>query len=76
MHTLILHGDDDQIVPIGASAYETAKLVPHAILKVYPGGAHGLTDTAKDLLSADLLEFLQTEARPVGPMILANAVPV
>lgn len=57
--TLVLHGDDDQIVPIGASAYETVKLVPHATLKVYPGGAHGLTDTAKDELNADLLAFLQ-----------------
>lgn len=74
--TLILHGDDDQIVPIGASAYETAKLVPHATLKVYPGGAHGLTDTAKDALNADLLAFLQeldghVEAEPEAAVALA-----
>lgn len=58
--TLILHGDDDQVVPIDASARQSAKLVPHAILKVYPGGAHALPDTARDRLNADLLAFLQS----------------
>jgi non-heme chloroperoxidase len=58
--TLIIHGDDDQIVPIGASAMMSSKLVKGAILKVYPGGAHGLTDTAKDQLNADLLAFIQS----------------
>jgi non-heme chloroperoxidase len=58
--TLIIHGEDDQIVPIGASALESAKLVPHATLKVYPSGDHGLTDTHKDQLNADLLAFLTT----------------
>jgi non-heme chloroperoxidase len=57
--TLILHGDDDQIVPIGASAQAAAKLVPHAKLVVYSGAPHGLTDTHKDRLNADLLAFLQ-----------------
>lgn len=60
--TLILHGDDDQIVPIAASAQATAKRVPHATLKVYPGGSHGLADTHKDLLNADLLAFLRADA--------------
>ncbi len=46
--TLILHGDDDQIVPIGAAAQASAKIVKHAVLKVYPGAPHGLTDTHKD----------------------------
>lgn len=55
--TLILHGDDDQIVPIGAAALASAKLVPNATLKVYPGAPHGITDTHKDQLNADLLEF-------------------
>lgn len=55
--TLILHGDDDQIVPIGAAAHSSAKLVAGAKLKVYPGAPHGLTDTHKDQLNADLLEF-------------------
>jgi non-heme chloroperoxidase len=57
--TLIIHGEDDQIVPIGASAHAAAKLVKHAVLKVYPDGAHGLPDTAKDQLNADLLAFLR-----------------
>jgi non-heme chloroperoxidase len=56
--TLILHGDDDQIVPIGASALTSAKLVQRATLKVYPGAPHGLTDTHKDQLNADLLAFI------------------
>jgi non-heme chloroperoxidase len=56
--TLILHGDDDQIVPIGAAALASAKLVKNATLKVYPGAPHGLTDTHKDQLNADLLAFL------------------
>jgi non-heme chloroperoxidase len=58
--TLIIHGDDDQIVPIGASAHASSKLVKHSTLKIYPGGAHGLADTSKDQLNADLLAFLQT----------------
>jgi non-heme chloroperoxidase len=57
--TLIIHGDDDQIVPIGASAHAAAKLVKNATLKVYPGGSHGLADTHKDELNADLLAFLR-----------------
>ncbi len=57
--TLILHGDDDQIVPIGAAALASAKLVKNATLKVYPGAPHGLTDTHKDQLNADLLAFLR-----------------
>ncbi len=57
--TLILHGDDDQIVPIGASAYLSSKLVKSASLKVYPGGPHGLADTHKDELNADLLAFVR-----------------
>jgi non-heme chloroperoxidase len=57
--TLILHGDDGQIVPIGASAHASAKLVKNATLKVYPGAPHGLADTHKDELNADLLAFLR-----------------
>jgi non-heme chloroperoxidase len=56
--TLILHGTDDQIVPIGASAKLSSKLVKNAILKVYEGAPHGLTDTHKEQLNADLLAFL------------------
>jgi non-heme chloroperoxidase len=58
--TLILHGDDDQIVPIDASARLSAKLVKNATLKVYPGAPHGMCTTEADKVNADLLEFLQS----------------
>lgn len=58
--TLIIHGDDDQIVPIATTAHASAKLIKNATLKVYPGGPHGLADTHKDRLNADLLAFLET----------------
>ncbi len=57
--TLILHGDDDQIVPIGASALLSAKIVANAKLKVYPGGGHGLPQTHQDEFNADLLAFIR-----------------
>jgi non-heme chloroperoxidase len=56
---LVLHGDDDQIVPIGASAHAAAKLLKNAKLVVYPGAPHGLTDTHKDKLNDDLLAFIK-----------------
>ncbi|MDB5866606.1 MAG: Alpha/beta hydrolase fold protein [Betaproteobacteria bacterium] len=56
--TLIVHGDDDQIVPIGGSALASAKLVKDATLKVYKGAPHGLADTHKSQLNEDLLAFL------------------
>jgi len=58
--TLIIHGDDDQIVPIGAAALASSKLVKNSILKVYKGAPHGLTDTHKEKLNADLLSFIKT----------------
>lgn len=58
--TLILHGDDDQIVPIAASAMRSSKLVKGARLKVYPGLPHGMCSTHKDRINADLLEFLES----------------
>ena len=57
--TLIMHGDADQIVPIGASAMLSSKIVKGATLKVYPGLPHGLCSTNKDQINADLLAFLQ-----------------
>jgi non-heme chloroperoxidase len=57
--TLILHGDDDQIVPIGASALLSSKLVKGATLKVYPGLPHGMCSTHKEQINGDLLGFLQ-----------------
>lgn len=65
--TLIAHGDDDQIVPIGASAMMSAKIVPNAILKIYPGADHGLAQTHQDEFNADLLSFIQ------GKMAMAKA---
>ena len=59
--TLILHGDDDQIVPIGASALRSSKLVKNSDLKIYAGAPHGLADTHKDQINADLLAFLKRE---------------
>ena len=56
--TLILHGDDDQIVPIAASAQLSAKLVKNATLKVYKGGSHGICTTHKHEINKDILEFL------------------
>jgi non-heme chloroperoxidase len=53
-------GDDDQIVPIGASASLSAKLVKNAQLKVYSGGSHGMCTTQKDEVNADLLAFIKS----------------
>jgi len=58
--TLVVHGDDDQIVPIGAAGQASAKIVKNAKLIVYPGAPHGLTDTHKDKLNADLLAFIKS----------------
>ncbi len=58
--TLILHGDDDQIVPIGASALLSSKLVKGATLKVIPGAPHGMCSTLKDKVNAELLAFVQS----------------
>jgi non-heme chloroperoxidase len=57
--TLILHGDDDQIVPIGASAMLSSKLVKGATLKVYPGAPHGMCTTLKEKVNEDLLAFIR-----------------
>ncbi|MBC8105529.1 MAG: alpha/beta hydrolase [Anaerolineae bacterium] len=58
--TVIMHGDDDQIVPIGASAMISSKLVKGAILKVYKGFPHGMATTHAEVINNDLLEFIQT----------------
>jgi non-heme chloroperoxidase len=55
--TLILHGDDDQIAPVG-NAYLAAELVPESILTIYPGAPHGITTTAKNQVNQDMLEFI------------------
>jgi len=60
VRTFIMHGDDDQIVPIGASALLSSKLVKNATLKVYPGLPHGMCTTHADQINADLLSFIQS----------------
>ena len=57
--TLVLHGDDDQIVPIGAAGLLSAKIVKGATLKVYPGFPHGMCTTHADEINADLLAFIK-----------------
>ncbi len=56
---LVLHGDDDQIVPIGASAMRSSRIIPKATLKIYKGGDHGLAQTHQDQINADLLAFIR-----------------
>ncbi|WP_437176937.1 alpha/beta fold hydrolase [Pseudomonas fluorescens] len=58
--TFIIHGDDDQIVPIDAAGRASKRLVPNATLKVYPGAPHGLTETHREQLNKDLLAFLHS----------------
>lgn len=60
--TLVIHGDDDQVVPFAVGGQASAALVPDAKLLVYPGAPHGITDTHKDQLNADLLAFLDEVA--------------
>ena len=57
--TLILHGDDDQIVPIVAAGMLSSKIVKGAIFKIYPGAPHGMCSTLKDEINADLLAFIK-----------------
>lgn len=58
--TLVVHGDDDQIVPIDAAGRASAKILPNATLKEYKGAPHGIADTYKDQLNQDLLEFIRS----------------
>lgn len=58
--TLIIHGDDDQVVPIDASAKRAVELVPNGTLKIYKGAPHGLMDTHTEQLNADLLDFIRS----------------
>jgi non-heme chloroperoxidase len=57
--TLVMHGDDDQIVPINDTALLSVALVKGATLKVYPGASHGLCSTHKNQVNADLLAFIK-----------------
>ncbi|WP_413558112.1 alpha/beta fold hydrolase [Bdellovibrio sp. HCB209] len=60
--TLLIHGTDDQIVPIIPASLESAKLIPNVTLKVYEGSSHGLAQVEADKFNTDLLEFFGTEA--------------
>jgi non-heme chloroperoxidase len=61
--TLILHGSDDQIVPIGASAMIASKLISHAQLKIYEGAPHGMCSTLKERVNSDLLTFIKESGK-------------
>jgi non-heme chloroperoxidase len=56
---LLLHGEDDQIVPIAISAQKAVALLRHGTLKTYPGGSHGIAGTRADQMNADRLAFLR-----------------
>ncbi|MNL37731.1 Non-heme chloroperoxidase [compost metagenome] len=59
MPTLVLHGDDDQVVPVEDSAVLSAKLLRNATLKIYKGFPHGMATTHADLINADILKFIE-----------------
>ncbi len=61
---LLLHGEDDQIVPVKDSSVKSARLIPNAKDVYYPGAPHGITATHQDQINADLLAFLQNRAMP------------
>jgi non-heme chloroperoxidase len=62
--TLVLHGDDDQIVPLGVSSMKSSKIIPNATLKIYPGAPHAMITTLKNQISEDLLVFIGTGSLP------------
>jgi len=66
--TLIIHGDDDQVVPINVGGNRTARMIPGATLKVYPGAPHGLITTHQERFNADLLSFARGSARTITPL--------
>jgi non-heme chloroperoxidase len=65
--TLVIHGDDDQIVPIAVGGLRSSKMIKGATLKVYPGAPHGLMTTHRDQFNADLLEFAQQKSESGAP---------
>jgi len=67
-----MHDDDDQIVPIGASAMRSSRIVKGSTLKVYPGLSHGMCSTNKEQISADLLAFLRPEGKEVEKLLKKN----
>lgn len=75
MQTLVIHGDDDQIVPIDADGKRAVEIIPHARLMVYPGGNHGIAITHPDMVNADLLAFLNEDATAPESQVAADPVP-
>jgi non-heme chloroperoxidase len=73
--TLIIHGDDDQIVPIKVGGDRTAKLLPNATYKVYKGAPHGLMSTHQTQFNADLLEFANQKSQSSAPGRRGSAEP-
>ena len=73
MPTLVIHGDDDQIVPIDAAGRAAARLIKNARLIVYPGAPHGITDTHKEQLNTDLLAFVQRAAERPSSLVPQTA---
>jgi non-heme chloroperoxidase len=71
--TLVIHGDDDQVVPFEVGGKASAALVEGATLKVYPGAPHGITDTHREQLNADLLAFVQDVAEGSTSAVLAES---
>ena len=71
---LVLHGEDDQIVPIALSAYKTIKLLKHGTMKTYPGYPHGMPATHADVINADLLEFIKGVSTNVAQPQRTDAV--
>jgi len=74
--TLILHGDDDQIVPIVASALLSSKIVKGSILKVYPGAPHGMPSTLKERVNEDLLAFVEQSEVATGAAVRSAPSPI
>jgi non-heme chloroperoxidase len=70
--TLVIHGDDDQVVPFEVGGKASAALVEGATLEVYPGAPHGITDTHREQLNADLLAFVQDVAEGSTSAVLAE----
>jgi non-heme chloroperoxidase len=71
--TLVIHGDDDQIVPINVGGFRSAKMIKNATLKVYKGAPHGLMTTHKEQFNADLLEFARPESRDAAAATRARS---
>jgi non-heme chloroperoxidase len=73
VHTLVIHGDDDQIVPINVGGLRSVKMIRNATLNVYKGAPHGLMTTHKEQFNADLLQFARPESRDAAAATRAGS---